>query len=122
MSREVGLLLEDIAGACAKVRRYVAGRSSEDVFGDEMRFDAVLFDLQVIGEAIKKLPGDFRQRHPQVAWRAIAGMRDFVAHAYFALDRDILWGAIQGDIPRLHEQVREILASGAAGPTRNETR
>jgi len=73
-----------------------------------MRFDAVLYNLHVIGEAVKNLPDDFRRRHPEVAWREIAGMRDFVAHAYFALDLDILWDAIRHDVPALLDRVTAI--------------
>ena len=64
-----------------------------------MRFDGILHNLQVIGEAVKNVPEDYRQRHPDIAWREIAGMRDFVAHAYFALDLDILWNALEKEVP-----------------------
>ncbi len=73
-----------------------------------MRFDAVLFNLHVIGEAVKKLPLDLRERHSDIAWREIAGLRDFVAHAYFALDLDILWDAIRQDVPALLSRVQEM--------------
>ena len=66
----------------------------------------------MIGEAVKNLPKQFRDSHPEDAWREIAGMRDFVAHAYFSLDLDILWDAIQHDVPTLFENVKDILASG----------
>lgn len=69
-----------------------------------------------LGEAIKHLPGEFRRKYPGGSWRQIAGMRDFVAHAYFALDLDILWDAIRRDVPELLDRVREIIAAerGAA--------
>jgi len=71
----------------------------------------ILFNLHVIGEAVKNLPKQFGDSHPQVAWREIVGMRDFVAHAYFSLDLDILCDAIQRDVPTLFENVNDILAS-----------
>lgn len=74
-----------------------------------MRLDAVLLNLQIIGEAVKRLPPAIRERYPEIAWREIAGMRDFVAHAYFALDVTILWSAIQEEVPTLLSRIREIL-------------
>ena len=121
MSREPLLFLEDIESSCAKIIRFTADRERDEVFVDEMRFDAILLNLQIIGEAVKKLPASLRDRYPQVEWREIAGLRDFVAHAYFALDLAILWSAIQA-VPLLQDQIREILtrerrqAGDAASP------
>ena len=109
MSRDPLLFLEDIEKSCEKVVRYTEGRSKDQVFDDGIRADAVLLNLHIIGEAVKKLPGDLRERHPDVAWREIAGLRDVIAHAYFALDADILWDAVERDVPALLDAVREII-------------
>ena len=108
MSRSALLLLEDIEKSCERIVRYTAGLTRDQVFVDEMRFDGVLFNLHVIGEAVKKLPTELRKKYSDIAWREIAGLRDFIAHAYFALDLDILWDAIQQDIPALLSRVREM--------------
>ena len=110
MSREALLFLEDIEKSCAKIIRYTGDLERDQVFVDEMRFDAILFNLHVVGEAVKKLPLDLRDRYPDIAWREITGLRDFVAHAYFALDLDILWDAIRQDIPALLVRTREMIA------------
>ena len=60
-----------------------------------MRIDGVHHNLYVIGEAVKKLPRELREENPDIPWSEIAGMRDVIAHAYFALDLDILWQGIQ---------------------------
>jgi uncharacterized protein with HEPN domain len=116
VSRDAVLFLEDIQTSSAKIIRFTTDRTRDEVFVDEMRFDAVLWNLHIIGEAVKNLPPEWRQKHSDVPWRAIAGLRDFVAHAYFALDLDILWNAIREEIPRLRQRVQEILeaARGAA--------
>lgn len=88
--------------------------SRRAAFADVLRFDGILFNLQIIGEAVKKLPQELRLRYPDVPWREIAGLRDFVAHAYFALDLNILWDAIQRDVPALLTRVREILTTGVS--------
>ena len=110
MSREAILFLEDIEKSCLRIVRYTAGRSRDEVFSDELRFDAILFNLQILGEAVKKIPADLRQRYPAIPWREIAGLRDFVAHAYFALDVEILWDAIQQDVPSLLDSIREVIS------------
>jgi uncharacterized protein with HEPN domain len=109
VSREVRLFLEDIEKGCAKIIRYSEGLERDQVFVEEMRFDGILFNLHVIGEAVKKIPQDLRDRYPDIAWREIAGLRDFVAHAYFALDLDILWDAIRKDVPGLLVRTREMI-------------
>ena len=110
MSRDLALFLEDIEAACASIREYADGLSKSDVLDDKMRFDAVLMNLYVIGEAAKKVPRDAREKCPEIDWRRIAGMRDFIAHQYFALDLDIIWDAVMNDVPELHDAVRKVLA------------
>lgn len=117
MSRNPLLFLEDIAKSCTRIVRYTEGLTRDQVFADELRFDGILFNLQVIGEAVKRLPAELRDKYPDVAWREIAGLRDFVAHAYFALDLEILWDAIQQGIPELKIQISEILKSDQGGRT-----
>jgi uncharacterized protein with HEPN domain len=117
MSRDFLLFLADIEKSAAKIVEHTSGRARDECLADDLRFDGILFNLQIIGEAVKKLPVDLRQRYPDVPWREIAGLRDFVAHAYFALDVEILWDAIQNDIPSLLARVREILQAEAG---RNE--
>ena len=64
MSRDVVLLLEDIQTSCEKIVRFTAGGTRDEVLADELRFDAILRNLHVIGEAVKNLPPEWRQEHP----------------------------------------------------------
>jgi uncharacterized protein with HEPN domain len=76
---------------------------------NELVYDAVLRNLEVLGEAAKKVPEDVRNRYPWVEWRAIAGLRDVLAHAYFALDDATLWDIVAQKVPALAEALRQIL-------------
>lgn len=71
---------------------------------------AVVRSLEVIGEAVKKLPPDFRDQHPGVAWRQIAAMRDRLIHGYFSVDYEIVWDAVERYVPGLRSSVIQILA------------
>jgi uncharacterized protein with HEPN domain len=66
-----------------------------------MAYDATLRNLEILGEAAKKIPEEIRQRYPDVDWRGVAGLRDILAHAYFALDDATLWKIVRTDIPHL---------------------
>ncbi|AHJ28003.1 DUF86 domain-containing protein [Nodularia spumigena] len=108
MSRNLRLYFEDILNSCDKVLRYTEGISYDQFFEDELRFDAVLRNLQIIGEAIKQVPTETRNRYPTVEWRKIAGLRDILAHAYFSLENEIIWDIVQNKVPLLQEQIEVI--------------
>ncbi len=76
---------------------------------DETLRRAFVRSLEVIGEASKKLPGEFRVAHPDVEWRAMAGMRDHLIHGYFAVDYDLVWDVVTNKIPTLRQQISRIL-------------
>jgi uncharacterized protein with HEPN domain len=68
--------LRDIEESCIRIADYTAGLSRDEVFTDKMRFDGILHNFHIIGEAVKKLPDDLRQTHTDIPWSEIAGMRD----------------------------------------------
>lgn len=81
----------------------------EQFIADERTFDAVVRNLQIIGEAVKNIPTQIRDRYTEVEWRKIAGLRDILAHAYFSLENETLWDIVQNKVPPLLEQVQRIL-------------
>lgn len=110
MSRNWQLFLQDIIEASDRVLRYSEGKDLSTFSADEMAYDAVLRNLQIIGEAAKAIPADVRLSHPEVDWKGMGGLRDVLAHAYFGLDEETLWDVVSRKVPELRIQVRRILA------------
>ena len=70
---------------------------------------AVVRSLEITGEAVKKLPAEFRAEHARVDWRALAGMRDRLIHDYFGVDYGIVWDVVENHLPTLKEEVEKLL-------------
>jgi uncharacterized protein with HEPN domain len=101
MSRDEMMYLQDIADSCNKVLRFTGGLMLSELTGDEKTYDAVVRNLEIIGEAAKHISSDLRKKLPDIEWQKIAGMRDMLAHAYFGIDNDIIWDVVQNKIPEL---------------------
>jgi uncharacterized protein with HEPN domain len=110
MSRNLILYLDDILISIAKIERYTANMNQSSFVADERTIDAVSHNLQIIGEAVKKIPAELRDRYPQIAWRKIAGLRDTIAHAYFTIDDEIIWDIVETKLAELGDCVAIIKA------------
>ena len=109
MLRDETKYLQDIAQRCEKIRWFTAGLAQSDLVTDERSYDAVVRNLGIIGEAAKHIPQSLRARLPDIEWRKAAGLRDMPAHAYFAIDNDILWNVLQNKVPQLPEAINAFL-------------
>lgn len=107
--RDPELLLEDILECAGKIARYTKGISIEVFRQNNMLQDAVVRNLEIIGEAVRKLPEDFLEKHPDLPWREIAALRNILAHAYFGLDLEIIWTLAIEETPSLSNQIRSII-------------
>ena len=102
MSRDAALYVADIEECCEKIRRYTSGMDRAAFVADEKTYDAVVRNLEVIGEAAKNLSSDVRAAIQQIDWKKVSGLRDVLSHAYFGIDNDILWDIVENKIPELH--------------------
>ena len=109
MSRSLRLYCDDVLISCDKILRYTQGLDYNSFFADELRFVGVIRNLQVIGEAVKQIPPDIRDKYSQIEWRKIAGLRDILVHAYFSLENETIWDIIQTKIIPLKSAIEIII-------------
>jgi len=108
MPRDFEVYVEDIRQAIAKIQSYTAGLTREAFAQDAKSVDAVIRNLEIIGEAAKMIPGSIRVKYANVEWKKIAGLRDILAHQYFDVDLDIVWDIVRNKLPTLEHELNQV--------------
>ena len=102
--------LDHIREAIERITAYsAAGR--EEFFRNRMVQDAVVRNFEIIGEAVKRLSDDLKDRRPDVPWRRVAGFRNVLIHDYMNVDEEEVWNVVETYLPALHKAVDELLKS-----------
>jgi len=101
--------LRDVLDRIARVKRYIEGYDYESFCDDEKTSDEVIRNIEVIGEAIRHVPGDLRQKYPTIPWKSIAGMRDKLIHDYLGVDLEYVWNVAFIRIDELESDINRIL-------------
>ncbi|MCC5927101.1 MAG: DUF86 domain-containing protein [Bacteroidetes bacterium] len=109
--RKPDVYLQDILESIDHIQRFLDGVSEENFYENVEKQDAVLRRLEIIGEAVKHLPEEIREKHPDIPWRQIAGMRDIIIHEYFGVTLGMIWVVATEDIHDLKAKVEEIIES-----------
>lgn len=101
--------LRDIAQAIAKIERYTRNLSFQQFMKTELVVDAVVRNLEIIGEAAKRIPDKVKENAPTIEWKKISGLRDILIHEYSGVDLEIIWDIVKNKLPELKKQVSRIL-------------
>jgi uncharacterized protein with HEPN domain len=101
--------LQDICQAAQKAMDFVRGTTYENFQADERTVYAVVRALEIVGEAAKRIPQDIRNRHPQVPWRSMAGIRDKLIHDYVNVNLEVVWRTATEDLPALLPMIQAVL-------------
>ena len=101
--------LLDIFEACKRIRAFVKDMSYEDFLQDIKTQDAVIRNIEIIGEAVKNISEDFKIKHPEIEWRKISGMRDKLVHFYFGVNLEIVWDVAKNKVSDLIESASKLV-------------
>ena len=99
--------LKDILIACENIIEYIKNYNFDAFMKDRKTQDAVLRNIEIIGEAVKSISDNIKRRYPEIEWREIAKTRDKLIHSYFGVDLDVVWDIVTIDIPRLRQQIEQ---------------
>jgi len=110
MKRDPLVYLEDMIDAMEKAETALVEVDYDRFTNDFMINFVAVRALEIVGEAVKRLPMSFRDKYPAIPWKRMAGMRDRIIHGYDSIDLDIVWEVIKRDIPQLKPQLQKILA------------
>jgi len=108
MRKEIRIFIEDILKSIENIEEYVGEMNKEKFLEDNKTQDAVLRKLEVIGEAVKNIPSEVKDKYPEVSWKRIAGMRDIIIHEYFGINLERVWKTVRDDLPELKEKILKI--------------
>ena len=109
MNKDDIIFLKHMLDAIELIENYLRGKDFSEFENNRMLQDAVIREIEIIGEATKNLSSGFRAKYSEIPWRQIAGMRDKLIHGYFGVDLVAVWGTATEDIPALEVKLREIL-------------
>ncbi|MEW6716411.1 MAG: DUF86 domain-containing protein [Chloroflexota bacterium] len=101
--------MKDVLAAIESTEGFIAGMDLDAFQADDKTTSAVMRKLEVIGEAVKQVPDEIRQKHSQVPWKEMAGMRDRLIHFYFGVDYHLVWRAIKERLPQIKQEIQKIL-------------
>ena len=108
MKRDLGLFIDDILESIEKIEQYTASIGEDKFYSDSEKQDAILRRMEIIGEAPKNIPKEFRGMYPDVPWQKMAGLRDIVNHHYFGVTLGLIWRFATSDLLYVKEDILKI--------------
>ena len=111
MSNDPKILLQHILESVAALQEYVSGLTAAEFLSNREKQDSAERRLQIVGEAIVQLPNAFKDKHADIPWAKIAGLRNRLVHEYFDIDHQLVWNTIEKSVPEFKKQIEALLKS-----------
>ena len=111
--------LEDMLEAIERIRRYVGRKRRAGFLGDSLLQDAVIRNVEIVGEAASRVSPKFAAQQAELPWRAIVGMRHRLVHVYLKVNLDTVWEVVERDLPVLVPRLRALLGAAPAPPVKH---
>ena len=108
MKKDVNIFLNHILESIKLIEKFIKGKSKKEFLDSIQLQDSIIRRLEIISEAVKNLPSDFKNKHKNIAWKKVGGLRDILIHHYFGVDLDLTWDVIKRDLPNLKEKIKNI--------------
>lgn len=102
--------LEHIRECIERIFRYSENCTLDQLMADDMRYFAIVKNIEIIGEAANMLSAGFIDEHPETPWKMIVKMRHYIVHEYFNIDNDVVWEVLNNDLPELSQQIDKYLS------------
>lgn len=109
MKKKPEIFLRHILESISAIETHIKRISKEKFFKNITAQDAVIRRIEIIGEAVKNLPSDYKRKCTEIEWNEIIGMRNKLIHEYFGIDLNTVWWTVKKDIPKLKKQISELL-------------
>jgi uncharacterized protein with HEPN domain len=106
--RDYKLYIDDIKQAIQRIEKYAKNLTLEKLKKNDLVTDGIVRNLEIIGEAVKNIPSSVKDKHPEIEWKKIAGLRDILAHGYFGVDIEVLWDIVKNKLPDLKKNINRI--------------
>ena len=108
MKRNPDTFIEHILECLERIEEYTDGVTKHDFFDSVQLQDAVIRRIEIIGEAVKNLPMETKDKYSDIPWKEIAGMRDVLIHGYFGVDLELTWNVVEKEVQELKDSMRRV--------------